>query len=83
MIGFAPKDEQVNLSQEPRKIFMCFVISKLLGVVAAAIQGNVDCEDYISHWIVVTPSYVLALMRVEAWPDAPVAQAGLVSFPSV
>jgi hypothetical protein len=24
----------------------------LFGVVAAAIQGNVDCEDYISHLIV-------------------------------
>ena len=30
---------------------MCFFISELLGMVAAAIQGNVDCEDYISHLI--------------------------------
>jgi hypothetical protein len=45
LVGFATKNEQVNFPQELRKIFMCFVISKLLGVVAAAIQGNVDCED--------------------------------------
>jgi hypothetical protein len=28
----------------------------LLGVVHAAIQGNVDCEDYISHLIV--PAFI-------------------------
>jgi hypothetical protein len=28
---------------------MCFFIGKLLGVVAAAIKGNVDREYYISH----------------------------------
>jgi len=61
LIGFTPKDEQVNISHEVRKIFMCFFIGNLFGVVAAAIQGNVDCEDYISHLIVL--SYVPALVR--------------------
>jgi len=28
----------------------------LFGVVAAAIQGNVDCEDYISHLSVLSSS---------------------------
>jgi len=32
-------------------------------VVAAAIQGNVDREDYISHLIVLSRSYVPALVR--------------------
>jgi hypothetical protein len=49
LIGFTPKDLQVNLSREVSKIFKCFFIGKLFGVVAAAIQGNVDCEDYISY----------------------------------
>ena len=31
---------------------MCLFISNLFGVVDAAIQGSVDCEDYISHLIV-------------------------------
>jgi len=30
---------------------MCFFIGNHFGVVAAAIQGDVDCEDYISHLI--------------------------------
>jgi len=55
LIGFAPKDEQVDILQEVGKVFMCFFISKLFGMVAAAIQGKVDCEDYISHLIVLTP----------------------------
>jgi hypothetical protein len=42
---------------------MCFFIPNLFGVVAAAIQGNVDREDYISHLIVVTCSRVTALVR--------------------
>jgi hypothetical protein len=33
---------------------MAFVISDLFGVVAAAIQGSVDCEDYVSHLLVLT-----------------------------
>jgi hypothetical protein len=37
---------------------MRFFISKLFGVVAAAIQGSVDREDYISHLIVLTPTSV-------------------------
>jgi hypothetical protein len=28
---------------------MCLFITNLFGVVDAAIQGSVDCEDYISH----------------------------------
>jgi hypothetical protein len=35
----------------------------LLGVVDAAIQGSVDCEDYISHLIVLSSSGP-ALLRV-------------------
>jgi len=49
LIGFTPKNEQVNLSDEVRKIFMYLFIGILFGVVAAAIQGHVNCEDYISH----------------------------------
>src|ERR1035441_10506462 len=45
LIGLAPKDLQVNISQEVRKIFMCFFISNYFGVVAAAVQGNVDGEE--------------------------------------
>jgi hypothetical protein len=55
LIGFTPKDEQVNISHEVRKVFMRFVIGNLFGVVAAAIHGDVDCEDYISHLIDLTP----------------------------
>ena len=53
LIGFTPIDEQVNISQEVRVMFKYFVIGIVVeiefGMVAAAIQGNVDCEDYISH----------------------------------
>jgi hypothetical protein len=45
LIGFAPEDLQVNLSQELRKVLKYFVIRNYLGVVAAAIDGDVDCED--------------------------------------
>jgi hypothetical protein len=45
LIGFTPKDLQVSLSREVSKIFKCFLIDKSFGVVAAAIQGSVDCED--------------------------------------
>ena len=38
-----------HLSQELRIIFKCFVAANCFGVVNAAIQRNVDCEDYISH----------------------------------
>jgi hypothetical protein len=37
LIGFAPKDLQVNLSREVSKIFKFFFIDKLFGVVSAAI----------------------------------------------
>jgi hypothetical protein len=43
--GFTPKDLQVNISHEVRKIFKCFVINNLFRVIDAAIQGSVDCED--------------------------------------
>jgi len=49
LIGFTPKDLQVNLSRQVSKVFKFFFIDKLFGVVAAAIQGDVDCEDHISH----------------------------------
>jgi hypothetical protein len=45
LIGFTPKDLQVNLSREVSKIFKFFFIDKLFGVVDAAIQGRVDRED--------------------------------------
>ena len=44
-IGLTPKDLQVTLSQELRIIFKCFVAANCFGVVNAAIQRNVDCED--------------------------------------
>jgi len=50
LIGCASKDEQVNVSHEVRKIFMDLCIGNHFGVVAAAIQSDVDCEDYISHF---------------------------------
>jgi hypothetical protein len=51
LIGFTPIDEQVKISQEVRVMFKYFVIFRGLefGMVAAAIQGKVDCVDYISH----------------------------------
>jgi hypothetical protein len=54
LIGFTPIDEQVNISQEQRIVFEYFFIGNRCGVVAGAIQGNVDCEDYISNWIVLS-----------------------------
>jgi hypothetical protein len=51
LIGFTPIDEQVNISQEVRKIPKRVFIGIEFGVVAAAIQGDVDCVDYISHLI--------------------------------
>jgi len=50
LIGFTPKDEQVNVSQEVRKILMCFFIGNHFGVVAAAIQGDIDCADQVFHF---------------------------------
>jgi hypothetical protein len=61
LIGFTPKDEQVNTSQELGKIFMCFFITNLFGVVDTAIQGNIDCEDYISHLIAYSTFWSSAL----------------------
>jgi hypothetical protein len=45
LVGFAPEDEQVNITHEMRKIFMCFFISELFRVVDAAVQSGVDRED--------------------------------------
>jgi hypothetical protein len=45
LVGFAPEDEQVNISHEVRKIFMCFLITNLFRVVDAAVQSGVDRED--------------------------------------
>ena len=42
---FTPKDDQVNISHEACKIFMYFFLPNCFAVVAAAIEGNVDCED--------------------------------------
>jgi hypothetical protein len=41
----------IGISREVREIFKLFFIHKLFGVVTAAIQGNVDCVDYISHLV--------------------------------
>ena len=49
LIGFTPIDEQVNISQEVRKIPKRVFIGIEFGMVAAAIYGDVDCVDYISH----------------------------------
>jgi hypothetical protein len=43
------------------KIVVCFVICISFGVVAAAIQGDIDRVDYISHLSVLTPFYPPAL----------------------
>jgi hypothetical protein len=52
LIGFTPIDEQAGIiSQEAYKILKRFFIGVEFGVVAAAIQRNVDCEDYLSHLI--------------------------------
>ena len=64
MISFTPIDEKVYTTQEMRIMFMHFFIGNHFGVVDAAVQGNVDCEDYVSHWIVLPPFYVLVLVRV-------------------
>ena len=54
MIGFTPVDEQVNILQETCEVLKHSFIGIEFGVVAAAIQGEVDCVDYISHLIVLT-----------------------------
>ena len=47
LIGFTPIDEQLKISQEVRVMFKYFVIVRRIefGMVAAAIQGKVDCVD--------------------------------------
>jgi hypothetical protein len=40
---------------------MYFFIGNHFGVVAAAIQGDIDCEDYISHLIVLPPFCVTSV----------------------
>jgi hypothetical protein len=62
LIGFTAIDEQVGISQEQRIVFEEFFIGSLFGVVAAAIQGNVDCVDYISNLIV--PLLCTSAMRL-------------------
>jgi hypothetical protein len=54
---------QVSLSREVRKILKRFVIGIEFGMVAAAIQGNVDGEDQFSHRIVLPPLCTM-LMRM-------------------
>jgi len=56
LVGFTPEGEQVNISHEVRKIFLYFFTTSSLGVIAAAIQGNVDSEDYVSH-LIALPAY--------------------------
>src|SRR5207249_7435365 len=52
-ISFTPISEQVKILEEVRVMFKYFVIIGGIefGMVAAAIQGKVDCVDYISHLI--------------------------------
>ena len=60
MIGFTRINEWANISHEVRIVFQYFFITfdwpaarslhNCFGVVAAAIYGNVDCEDYIPHF---------------------------------
>jgi hypothetical protein len=64
LIGFTPIDEQVKISQEVRVMFKYFFIGIEFGMVAAAIQGKVDCVGYISHLIVL--SHVPALMPLHS-----------------
>jgi hypothetical protein len=53
LIGFTPVDEQAGIiPQEARVMFKLVVSGIEFGVVAAAIEGKVDCVDYISHLIV-------------------------------
>src|SRR5260370_22193787 len=56
LVGFTPIDEQASIiSQEARVVFHYLFIRNVFGVVAAAVEGNVDCEDYISHLIYTLP----------------------------
>ncbi|MFZ3342456.1 MAG: hypothetical protein WA213_16355 [Terriglobales bacterium] len=43
--------------------FHCPFIRNVFGVVAAAVEGEVDCKDYISHSIVRMADIVAALVR--------------------
>jgi hypothetical protein len=45
LVGVTPKDLQVNISYEVRKIFECFFIDNLSGVVDAAIRINYRKAD--------------------------------------
>lgn len=47
LIRLTPVNEQVNVSKELSVVFKEFVISNSFGVITAAIQSNVDREDYL------------------------------------
>jgi hypothetical protein len=64
LIGFTPKDLQVGLSREVSKVFKPFVIDKLFGVVAAAIQGEVELRRLHFSFDCPARFYVPVLMRV-------------------
>jgi hypothetical protein len=49
LIGLTPKDEQVSITYELRIVCKYFFIGNRTGVVAAAIYGDLDWVDYISH----------------------------------
>ena len=69
MIGFTAIDEQANIvSQEARVVFIYLFIRNMLGVVAAAVEGNVDCEDYISHLIPLNFVAHPPLLASGGWP---------------
>src|SRR5262249_12668519 len=71
LIGFAAIDEQVSLSHEVREVLVYFFISNLPGVVDAAIQCAVDCEDQVSHVIA-----ALRCVAEEAGPQRPAGPVG-------
>src|SRR5258708_37757350 len=51
LIGFTTIDEHVKILQEVRVMFKYLVIRRGIefGMISAAIQGKIDCVDYISH----------------------------------
>ena len=57
LIGFTPKDEQVNLSQEVRKILMAFVISNMRKLEIY----TPDLEDKVWHFGLPPVAYLLVL----------------------
>ena len=66
LISFASVEECVSISCELCKILKRFVIGIEFGMVAAAIQGDVDGENHISHLIILTSLLHPSLLEFEA-----------------